>query len=292
MPGRGAAPPSTAAVRPAAVAGRFYPDGAAAAAACDRLFASTSTSAPLALGVMCPHAGWMYSGRLAAATLSAVAVPSRVIVVCPNHTGVGPALALAPPGAWQLPTGAVPIDAELTTSLAAALAPWGGRVDAGAHRDEHAIEVLVPLLQHRQPQLRLTALVVSGGLPAATCAGVGAALADVVRAAGGPARVLLVASSDLNHFEDQAETERRDARALAALVGADPAGLLRVIDDADISMCGARPAAMLLAYAAALTRAPQVEIIGHHTSGDVSGDHDRVVGYAGAVVWPDRSQTP
>ncbi len=267
------------------MAGSFYP---AAAAEVGRqvaaLFAGAPAADEVALGVMCPHAGWIYSGALAARTLAAVRVPARVVVLCPNHTGDGARVAVMARGAWHLPGAVIPVDEPLAALiLDEARGLRGARADATAHAREHAIEVLLPLLRARQPALRLVPIVV-GGLDAAECVALGEALARAVaRLPAGDDDVLVVASSDMSHYLADAECRRRDGLALDALVGGDPAALVAAVVAHDVSMCGVRPAAAMLAYArrrgAALPR-----LIGYATSGDASGDRARVVGYAGVIV--------
>lgn len=276
--------------REPAAAGSFYPgtkhevDSALA-----RLFARASAPAVVhdAVGVVVPHAGWIYSGALAARTLASVNVPPRVVVMCPNHTGRGARVAVSMAPSWRTPSGEVPIDRGLGAVLLDELAAdpvRGAAADESAHAREHAIEVLVPLLYARQPALHLVPVVL-GGLSPGECRKVGAALVRAwARLELVPGKdVMIVASSDMNHFEDEVETRRRDRMALEALSTGDPEQLLDTVDGHDISMCGARPVATLLACAALLGAGPPT-LIGYTTSAAVSGDTERVVGYAGVVV--------
>jgi AmmeMemoRadiSam system protein B len=263
-------------VRAPAVAGRFYPGRPDEVRRdLDRLFGGLADGQAPALAVMCPHAGWIYSGRLAAETLCRIRIPARVVILCPNHTGRGARISVMAEGTWRLPSGDVAIDGALASAILREAR--GARADVDAHAGEHAIEVLVPLVQRRRPDVTIVPIVV-GHLAAADCIALGHALARAI----GDDDVLVIASSDMNHFEDEAETQRRDAIALAALVTGDPTHLLDVVDEQDISMCGARPAAVALSYAAA-RGGPPPTVIGHTTSAAASGDTDRVVGYAGAV---------
>lgn len=276
------------ATREPAVAGRFYPgskaeiDGALA-----RLFAGTPPPARAAVGVVVPHAGWVYSGTLAARTLASVEVPARVVILCPNHTGRGARVAVSMAPSWRTPVGEVAVDRGLGAVLLDELAAdpvRGAAADEAAHAREHAIEVLVPLLCARRPDLHIVPVVLAGLTPM-ECKKVAAALvrawARLGLAPGGD--VMLVASSDMNHFEDETETRRRDRLALDALATGDPEKLLDTVDGHDISMCGARPVATLLACAAELG-AGRPQLVGYTTSAAVSGDTERVVGYAGAIV--------
>ncbi|MCE9572918.1 MAG: AmmeMemoRadiSam system protein B [Deltaproteobacteria bacterium] len=267
-------------VRPPAVAGRFYPGTARDIASA---LAELAPHAPAhrAIAAMCPHAGWVYSGATAMAVLGRIAVPEVVVVLCPNHTGKGARVSIWPDGAWQTPIGAIPIDAALAARIATeAHAIRGAKLDRAAHREEHAIEVLVPMLAARQPALRLVPIVV-GHLDADECIALGHALARAV--AGEHADALVIASSDMSHYLPEPEARRLDALALEALETGDPRELLAVVDGHDISMCGARPAAAMLAYAHARGAGPP-ELVAYATSGDAFGDRARVVGYAGAVV--------
>jgi MEMO1 family protein len=276
------------ATREPAVAGRFYPgtrseiDGVLA-----RLFGGTPPPARPALGAVVPHAGWMYSGALAARTLATVEVPARVVVLCPNHTGRGARVAVSMAPSWRTPIGDVPVDRGLGAVLLDELAAdpvRGAAADESAHAREHAIEVLVPLLCARRPELHLVPVVLAALSPG-ECRKVAAAMVRAWARLGlAPGTdVMVVASSDMNHFEDEQETRRRDRLALDALATGDPDRLLDTVDGYDISMCGARPVATLLACAGEL-KAGRPQLVGYTTSAAVTGDTSRVVGYAGAVV--------
>jgi len=268
-------------IRAPAVAGRFYPAGADQIAAELARMMPPADRARTAAAVMCPHAGWVYSGAVAGHVLSLVRVPRRVVVLCPNHTGRGARVAIDVSGAWRTPVGDVPIDEELAAALVAECHGLrDARADRAAHAHEHAIEVLVPMLRARQPDLRLVPVVV-GPLAAGECTALGEALARAVAQMGED--VLVVASSDMSHYLPDAETRRRDRLALDALLAGDEARLLATCREHDVSMCGVRPAAAMLAYARARGAAAP-ELVDYATSGDAFGDRSSVVGYAGVVV--------
>ena len=275
-------------MREPAVAGRFYPgtkaeiDGAVA-----RLFSGTPPPARSGLGVVLPHAGWMYSGTLAARTRAMVDVPARAVSFCPNHTGRGERVAVSMAPSWRTPCGDVPVDRGMGAVLLDELAAdpvRGAAADESAHAREHAIEVLVPLLLARQPGLHIVPVVLASLTPG-ECRKVAAAMIRAWSRLGlvPGSDVMVVASSDMNHFEDEVETRRRDKLALEALATGDADTLLDTVDGHDISMCGARPVATLLACAEPLGAA-RPQLSGYTTSAAVTGDTDRVVGYAGAVV--------
>jgi len=232
-------------------------------------------------GVIVPHAGYIYSGPTAAAVFARVTVPALVVILAPNHTGVSDAeggVSLWEAGAFRTPLGEVPIDAAFSDALLAA-SPLVG-VDHDAHRGEHAVEVELPFLQLVRPDVRIVPLVIAwDAWPQARA--LGETLAQLVRSVGEP--VLLLASSDLNHYEPAPVSERKDARALEMVTALDGAELLARCKREGISMCGRGPAAVVIAAVRALG-AKQAEVVDYRHSGWASGDNGRVVGYAGVVI--------
>jgi AmmeMemoRadiSam system protein B len=269
--------------RQPAVAGTFYPRAAAAVTAEAAALVAGGTPPAPAIAVVSPHAGWMYSGALAGKLFAGVAVPERVVVIAPNHTGQGPRASIwsaddEGASSWQLPGLDVPVDAAFVSSLIAE-APLLER-DRDAHEDEHAIEVLLPLIAARQPKLRLTAIVL-GGLGFKECEALGTAIARAVERAEGT--TLIVASSDMSHYLHDDEARAVDRLALAPLAAADARGLFDAVRAHGISMCGYIPATVALIAARALG-ATRATIVGYATSADAGGDRGRVVGYAAVRV--------
>jgi AmmeMemoRadiSam system protein B len=262
--------------RECAVAGRFYPaEPARLAAEVSRHLADVDPAgAAPALGIVVPHAGYVYSGAIAGATYSRVQVPERAIVLCPNHTGLGRLAALWPDGGWVTPLGRVPVDPALADALAACplVEP-----DRAAHRKEHALEVQLPFLLARRPDIAIAPLCL-GPLDLAQCREVGAAVAAAARLGA-----LVVASSDMNHYLPADETERRDRRALERLLALDPEGLYQTVRREHITMCGVVPATVML-YAARELGATRAQLVRYGHSGLVNGDLGAVVGYAGVIV--------
>lgn len=273
---------TTTILRHPAVAGRFYPGDPDNLRSEARGYLSqddSRTQAPVrALGCIAPHAGYMYSGHVAGAVFARVDVSPRCIVLCPNHTGVGRALGIMSAGAWQTPLGDVPIDAALAGALKQRFPAL--HEDSTAHRAEHAAEVELPFLQLRQPQLRFVPIALGTG-QFDVLDQLGKALADVVAAQSDP--ILIVASSDMNHYESDAVTRVKDHRAIERILTLDPRGLFDVVTQQDISMCGFGPAVAMLTAARQLG-AKSAELVKYATSGDISGDREMVVGYAGVVV--------
>jgi len=273
---------ATTNIRPAAVAGRFYPDDPKELREQVRSFLSAALSSrtePVrALGCMVPHAGYMYSGHVTGAVFARVRIPKKCIVLCPNHTGVGEPLAILSEGAWQTPLGEVPIAGDLAEELKHHFPAL--QDDRSAHRAEHAIEVELPFLQFRQPELEFVPIAVGTGRFEAL-AELGTAIADVISSEED--EVLIVASSDMNHYESDAVTRIKDHRALERILSLDPRGLYDVVTQQDISMCGFGPAVAMLTAARRLG-AKSAELVKYATSGDASGDRQMVVGYAGLIV--------
>ena len=269
------------------MSGRFYPGARAELAAAvatlladARAVADSAPPAPFR-AVIAPHAGYVYSGPTAAAVFARVALPALIVILAPNHTGVCRApggASLWEEGAFRTPLGDVPVDAPCAAALRAA-SPLVG-VDHEAHRAEHAVEVLLPFLQVLRSDARIVPLVLAWDRWE-TAQQLGAALARVVAAAREP--VLLIASSDLNHYEPAAVSEQKDARALEAVTALDGAELLARCKRERISMCGRAPAAVVLA-AARVLGATRADVVDYRHSGWVSGDDSQVVGYGGVVI--------
>ncbi len=263
-----------------AVAGRFYPATAEAIRSdLDRCFTGRRFSGEEpARAVMLPHAGWIFCGDLIAGALARVRVPEIAIVIGPKHTPYGADWSVSASGAWEWPGGRIEVAEEWADFL---VAHCPGLVrETEAHREEHGCEVLLPFLHRRNPFVRVVPVAI-GAADYEDLAPLAAALAALREELG--ERLLLVISSDMNHFADEVENRRRDALALERFEAADPWGLYEVCRQNRISMCGLRPAVAVL-RALVQEREPEVEITGYETSFRVTGDPSRVVGYAAAVV--------
>jgi AmmeMemoRadiSam system protein B len=267
-------------VRHPAVAGRFYPrDGESLRQEVRAYLSQTSEQEQVrALGCIAPHAGYMYSGHVAGAVFAGLEIPQLCLVLCPNHTGVGRALAIVSEGSWETPLGEVPIDCAFAAALKQRCSLL--HEDSSAHRSEHAAEVELPFLQIRQPQLRFVPIALGTGQFEAL-EQLGNAIADVIAAHRDP--VLIVASSDMNHYESDAITRVKDHSAIAPILALDARALYNVVTHQHISMCGFGPAVVMLTAARKLG-AKSAELVKYATSGDISGDLDMVVGYAGIVI--------
>ena len=273
----------TSAVRMPAVAGRFYPHHAEQLLREIRDYTSGAPGAEsariAAIGCIAPHAGYMFSGHVAGALYAGLEIPERCVVLCPNHTGMGQPLATMTRARWRTPLGEVVADEELGGALLARLPELAE--DSAAHRAEHAIEVQLPFLQVRQPNLRFVPIAV-GTSDYEVLAALGEALSDVISAH--PAKTLIVASSDMNHYESDEITRVKDQTAIKRVLALDARGLWEVVVRRNITMCGFGPAVAMITAAKKLG-ATSATLIKYATSGDVSGDRDQVVGYAGIAVF-------
>lgn len=272
-------------IREPAVAGRFYPGNAQQLACEVRQFvekdgrAARCAPEPVrALGCIVPHAGYTYSGAVAGAVYTRLELPRRFLVLCPRHYPQGAPLAILSEGAWRTPLGDAPLDSTLAGALARACPLL--REDELAHEREHAIEVQLPFLQVLRPEFRFVPIAL-GTDRFQAFSDLGQAVARVV--AGEEEPVLLVASSDMNHYENDAITRQKDSRAIERILALDPRGLYDVVRRESISMCG-YGAAVTLLIAAKELGATRAELARYATSAEVSGDFDRVVGYAGVIV--------
>jgi len=269
-------------VRHPAVAGKFYPGSAydlrAEASAYLSFPETTNESRLRAVGCIAPHAGYMYSGHVAGAVFARIEIPRRCVVMCPNHTGMGRALAIMSQGSWETPLGEIPIDTGLAESLKQQFPAL--EEDSAAHRAEHAAEVELPFLQLLQPELTFVPIALGTG-KFEILEQMGRALAQVIAQQTDP--VLIVASSDMNHYEPDAVTRAKDHRAIERILTLDARGLFDVVMQQNISMCGLGPAVAMITAARELG-ARSAKLVKYATSGDVSGDRGMVVGYAGIVV--------
>lgn len=227
---------------------------------------------------MVPHAGWIYSGRLAAQTLVKARFPETAIIFCPKHRGGGPDWAVAPNRTWILPGTNVETDMHLAREIVESVAPM--QFDAVSHAQEHAIEVQLPILARLAPKTKIVAIAMHGGVPemieeAAT------QFAQVLRKQ--QQMPLLIISTDMNHYASEESTRNIDRLALDAIESLDPWRLFDTVAENRISMCGALAAVFVMRTLQKLDLLNECVPIGYTTSAETSGDKSRVVGYAGML---------
>jgi AmmeMemoRadiSam system protein B len=267
-------------IRPPAVAGRFYPDDPARlCAAIDSFLASGGEEKKIrARACLVPHAGYIYSGAVAGEVYRRIEIPSRVILIGPRHFPRGAPLAILSGGSWQTPLAMAPIDHLLAEKIIQAVPQL--REDAVAHRDEHSLEVQLPFLQRLAPSFAFVPIVI-GPAQWGVLESMGHALAGVIAAEREP--VLLIASSDMNHYESDEVSRVKDRMAIDQILALEPRKLFDTVRQEKISMCG-YAAAVAVLIAARELGAAQAELVRYANSGEVNGDLQEVVGYAGMVI--------
>jgi AmmeMemoRadiSam system protein B len=267
-------------VRQPAVAGYFYPaEPDELSHEVDSFLASQKSAEKLkALGCVVPHAGYRYSGRVAGSVFARLELPQRFVILCPRHYPQGAALAVSPDGEWLTPLGTVPVDGELSAALRRECP--GLCEDRVAHSEEHALEVQLPFLQRRIGEFRFVPIAV-GPVRLDALEDLGHAMARVIAAQ--KESVLIVASSDMNHYESDPVTRVKDRKAIERILALDARGLYNTVQREDISMCGVGPATAMLTAVKELGATRAIEIQ-YATSGDADGRRQRVVGYAGIAV--------
>lgn len=260
-----------------AVAGSFYPSNAAELSKQIAKYTETANKSAKASGRAClvPHAGYVYSGHVVGAVLSTIQIPDRILILGVRHRPPGSPAAIISSGAWRTPLGDAQIDQELASMLLEACPVL--KEDALAHSREHSLEVQLPFLQVLQPRFRFVPIAL-GSVHFEMLVTVGEAIGQVLAAQN--EHVLLLTTSDLNHYEDDATTRRKDRLAIEQLLKMDAKGLYGTCRNEDISMCGLGPAVAMLT-ALQLLKASRAELVQYATSADRSGDPKAVVGYAG-----------
>ena len=265
-------------IRQPAVAGQFYPGTEQALRQELQQLIPENNLKQRAVGVISPHAGYIYSGSTAGKMLASIAIPRTVIILGPNHHGIGSLAALSPEDSWQTPLGPVPIEKRLAGLLQKQVPAI--QEDAAAHLREHSLEVQVPFLQYLRPDVAIVPLCLAFG-DYAGCELVGNGIAAAIQEFGEP--VLILASSDMTHYESAERAKQKDSLALERALALDPQGLVKVCRSNRITMCGVIPAAVMLVAAKALG-ATSANLVGYTTSGEVSGDYNQVVAYAAVTV--------
>jgi MEMO1 family protein len=232
------------------------------------------------LGLVSPHAGYIYSGPVAAHGFSRIAAekkPGTVVIVGPNHRGLGAAVAVGREGTWQTPLGTVEVDIEVGEAIISAghSAKW----DDLAHSMEHSLEVQVPFLQYIYGSDFKIVPIAMLRQEVEIAQDLGRAIAAALKGRDG----LVIASSDFSHYESQASASRKDHLALDAILSLDPARLEETVNSHNISMCGPGPV-MAMITACKELGAKKANLLRYATSGDVTGDYSQVVGYASVEV--------
>ncbi len=263
--------------RQPAVAGTFYPgDKSVLQNELSRLIHERSPKME-ATAIVVPHAGYMYSGGVAGEVYGTVRLPKTFIILCPNHTGNGSDFDLWSEGKWFTPLGSAIVDAELCAKLQEYFPR--AESDGRAHVREHALEVQIPFLQYLKEDIQFVPLCIRQW-HFEYLEELGHAISKIVQENDG--QILIIASSDMTHYESQKSANAKDRLAIEQMEKLDPRGLYDVVHEHDISMCGYLPATVAMIAAKDLG-STSGKLVRYATSGDVTGDYSRVVGYAGLI---------
>ncbi len=264
-------------IRKPAVAGQFYPAQAAKLREMIQGMVSKKAKKEDVIGLVSPHAGYIYSGPVAGATISKVKFKDTFIILGPNHTGMGKPLSIMTAGTWETPLGQVEIDSELAEKILATSRHL--QDDVGAHQYEHSLEVQIPFLQYFKQDFRIVPIILAYS-SATAYKELGEEIAQAVKDL--KRKVVIIASSDMTHYEPQESAQRKDSQAIEAILELNEDELLRRVSELDISMCGYAPTVALISAAKKLG-ATSAELVRYQTSGDTTGDYSAVVGYAGII---------
>jgi MEMO1 family protein len=262
-----------------AVAGQFYPADPRELTRLIRKFSADDPGVKKTRVRAClvPHAGYIYSGGVAGAVFARMILPKQILVLGVRHSPMGEDLAILSEGPWRTPLGDAPVDETLAQRVKVACP--GLREDSIAHSREHSLEVEIPFLQILDPGFLFVPVAV-GTLRFEDLHELGMGLARVLKES--QEEILVVTSSDMNHYEPDEVTRLKDSKAIDRLKAVDARGLFEVCRKEKISMCGLGPAVAMLTAMKELG-VQSGEVVRYATSGDVNGDRDAVVGYAGMI---------
>lgn len=264
-------------IRRPVVAGRFYPSSADELRGQVEGYMTPEADKREVIGIISPHAGYIYSGRVAGAVYSSIVPTGSFVIMGPNHTGIGSPISMYIDNEWEMPNG----KAEMDRDLASLITERSGLIqdDYSAHIYEHSLEVQIPFIQSLTKDFKIVPIVVMTH-DLDVLRELGEAIGDAIKAYS---RSIIIASTDMTHYESDESVRRKDSIAIKRILELDPPGLHKAIREEEISMCGFAPTVALL-FAANRLGAKRAELIRYATSAEVSGDYNHVVGYAGVLI--------
>lgn len=268
-------------VRIPAVAGQFYESSAEGLKKQIGALVDTKKQRRDVIGCVLPHAGYVYSGKVAGETVSCINIKDRVILVGPNHTGFGTEFSIMAKGTWRTPLGDVKIDPTLAGAILKNFK--FAKEDKLAHLYEHSLEVELPFLQYFGSDFEIVPIAIMSQ-DLSKLKELGRAIAKAIEESVKKDCVMIVASSDMTHYESEEQAKKKDNEAIKAILELDEDKLMERVNKFDISMCGVAPVAAMLTAAKSLG-AREAALIKYQTSGDVTQDKKSVVGYAGITVY-------
>jgi len=265
-------------IRLPAVAGQFYYEDPSRLTQQVEQYVNKKSGKENAVGIVVPHAGLIYSGAVAGAVFSSINFPKTFIMLGPNHTGLGSPISIMDTGEWEVPTGTISIDRKLATRIL--LKATEATRDTQAHIFEHSLEVQIPFMTYFSKEVQIVPVAIRSG-SFDECMGLAETIANAVKSVDYPVSIL--ASSDMSHHLPDNVARLKDRKAIDKILDIDPKGLYDSVIQEKISMCGCLPVAIMLS-ASTLLGAKTARLVKYMTSGEVSGDYDNVVGYAGIIV--------
>lgn len=265
-------------LRKPAVAGQFYPYSKPEIKKQIEEFIIEGEKRERVIAAVSPHAGYIYSGKVAGQVYSKIEIPKNVVIIGPNHTGIGAPASIMTDGEWEMPSGNVKINSELANSILNESDYL--KSDAIGHSREHSLEVQIPFIQYLVEDFSLVPVALMRS-DYEICEDVGKAVSKGIEACGED--TLIIASTDMTHYESHESAKNKDRLAIDQILKLDPEGLYNTIKSKNISMCGFIPTTTTM-IASKLLGAKQAELVGYMTSGEVSGDYEHVVGYAGLLI--------
>lgn len=263
--------------RPASHAGTWYPVTKKEIAS----YIPSHAKKQNAFGLVCPHAGWAYSGKVTGEVFSRVNPASVYVLIGPNHRGLGAPVSVYPEGEWETPLGPLAIHDELAAAIIEA-ADGIAQPDTDAHEREHSLEVQMPFIKYTSPDAKIVPICLYDYRPE-TCKALGKAIATALMKLKLHKSAILVASTDMSHYVSEATAKKLDYHAIEHITDMDPAGLLSTVTANDISMCGSGPTASVM-WACDELGALRATLVKYTTSGEATGDNSEVVGYAGLII--------
>jgi len=268
-------------IRQPQVAGQFYPSSSQGLKNQIETLIDKQADKLDIIACMLPHAGYIYSGGVAAQTVSRINIKNKVILLGPNHTGYGVKYSIMPQGSWQTPLGEIKIDSHLAEAIlnhSKYLQP-----DNEAHTYEHSLEVELPFLQYFKTDFEIVPIVFLSD-EFKVLKEIGEEIANTIKERNIKDSTIIVASSDMTHYEPQEQAQKKDKEAIQAILELNEDKLMDRVQRLNISMCGYAPAITMIS-AAKLLGAKTAKLIKYQTSGDVTGDKSSVVGYAGIIIY-------
>ncbi len=263
-------------IRKPVAAGQFYPGSKKELNLLIEALKPKPTRKSCAKGVILPHAGYSFSGRVAVATLAQIRAPQNIVMLGPNHSGQGRNFALTSAESWQTPYGKVKVNQKLSKKILDS-GSWI-EIDSLAHQSEHSLEVELPILQYFFKQFTIIPICCS----LADCQTYQEVANQISQGIRNDLKdTLILVSTDLTHYEPDESARRKDRKAIEAIIELDAKKLLKEVDENNITMCGTAPVAIALFC---LSKVRKAELILYQTSAEASGDYSSVVGYVGIVL--------